>query len=373
MASTTSDRGTHALATAALLTRHHTPTCPRPLASQVARHRTLAHGGAAAAAEALARWELAGQPSDSGSDCDGADPRAGPPSGDDEASQGAAGVGSSGAVLYPALSANQRQQEQQQQQQSQQQPQSAQQRPQSAQPAGPGPASSFAPQPGALYPAEQDPRQAPLQSKPQQAEAALAALRAAATQQGSARGAAAYNAWAVMQLAGDAEGRALLWEASGHLGVLRMPASMGSIGGWSGATVLFGCMQGCLLVGGHASAGCERRAPCQALLDTACHARLLQGNAIPLAIFLLGLVERQQADERDGLAAAAPALCGVLQRLAARDAGAPKELEDAAAPPGVACRPTRDRWPSRQHTQGSAPLPSLPVLAATSLPSLALV
>ena len=46
----------------------------------------------------------------------------------------------------------------------------------------------------------------------------------------------------------------------------------------------------------------------------------LQGNAIPLAIFLLGQLQRQPEDA--ALAAAAPALCATLQRLGARDAGA---------------------------------------------------
>lgn len=76
-------------------------------------------------------------------------------------------------------------------------------------PAGPPDGSQLG-----LYPSDQQPM---LPDKREQAETALRALRAAATQQGGARGAAAYSAWTLQQLAGDAEGRELLWEV-GHRG-----------------------------------------------------------------------------------------------------------------------------------------------------------
>lgn len=69
-------------------------------------------------------------------------------------------------------------------------------------------AGSAAAQPG-LYPSDQQP---PMPDKRVQADTALGALRTAATQRGGARGAAAYSAWTLQQLAGDAEGRELLWE-----------------------------------------------------------------------------------------------------------------------------------------------------------------
>ena len=53
---------------------------------------------------------------------------------------------------------------------------------------------------------------------------------------------------------------------------------------------------------------------------------LPQGNAVPLAIFLLGLEEQDQQDQQHESAApsldlAKPALCGMLQRLGAADPG----------------------------------------------------
>lgn len=56
------------------------------------------------------------------------------------------------------------------------------------------------------------------------------------------------------------------------------------------------------------------------------NACLLQGNAVPLAIFLLGLEEQgQQLEQRDSagppLDSAKPALCGMLQRLGEADPG----------------------------------------------------
>ena len=47
----------------------------------------------------------------------------------------------------------------------------------------------------------------------------------------------------------------------------------------------------------------------------------MQGNAIPLAVYLLGLPPPEEGAA--ALDAAKPALCGTLQRLAARDAGEP--------------------------------------------------
>ena len=94
--------------------------------------------------------------------------------------------------------------------------------------AGPEPAEAPPPQqrrqatvpprpasPQELYPTMQ-PGTTPPGSRRQAAEAALAALRSAAAPGGGSasgsRGAAPYHAWSLMQLAGDAEGRRILWE-----------------------------------------------------------------------------------------------------------------------------------------------------------------
>ncbi len=71
--------------------------------------------------------------------------------------------------------------------------------------------------PQELYPTMR-PGTAPPGSRRQAAEAALGALRSAAApgggSAGASRGAAPYHAWSLMQLAGDGEGRRILWEVS---------------------------------------------------------------------------------------------------------------------------------------------------------------
>lgn len=65
-----------------------------------------------------------------------------------------------------------------------------------------------------VYPS-MHPGTSPPASRKSQADAALDALRSAAGGSGGGnRGAAAYHAWTLMQLAADAEGRRLLWEVS---------------------------------------------------------------------------------------------------------------------------------------------------------------
>jgi hypothetical protein len=66
--------------------------------------------------------------------------------------------------------------------------------------------------PPALYPSLQHPPA--VASMQAQAETALAALLAAATQRGgsSRGGGSSYHAWTIKQLAGDAQGRQLLWQ-----------------------------------------------------------------------------------------------------------------------------------------------------------------
>lgn len=74
------------------------------------------------------------------------------------------------------------------------------------------------PPPG-VYPSMQ-PGTSPPGSRMEQAEAALGALRDAAAPGGGGggnRGAMAYHAWSLLQLAGDAEGRRLLYEARSTL------------------------------------------------------------------------------------------------------------------------------------------------------------
>lgn len=58
---------------------------------------------------------------------------------------------------------------------------------------------------------------------------------------------------------------------------------------------------------------------CTAAFLSYCTAAALQGNAIPLTVFLLG--QPPPPDGGAALDAAKPALCGTLQRLAARDRG----------------------------------------------------
>lgn len=69
--------------------------------------------------------------------------------------------------------------------------------------------------PRELYPTMR-PGTAPPSNRRQTAEAALGALRSAAAPGGgsasASRGAAPYHAWSLMQLAGDGEGRRILWE-----------------------------------------------------------------------------------------------------------------------------------------------------------------
>ena len=83
--------------------------------------------------------------------------------------------------------------------------------------ASPPPAPAVPPNPydrPDLYPSLQ-PGASPPASRQAQAEAALNALRDVAAPGGGAggnRGAAPYHAWALLQLAGDAEGRRMLWE-----------------------------------------------------------------------------------------------------------------------------------------------------------------
>jgi hypothetical protein len=182
-----------------------------------------------------------------------------------------------------------------------------------------------------LYPAAQQPA-APV-SKRAACEAALSALRAAAAARGgAAAGAAAYHAWGLAQLAADPEGRDLLWEVRRLRG---------------GTAVLSACCffgppfetlpQGCRSLHRrrtqppHAPGRClGRKLPRVTLtqMHYAVARRHVQGNAIPLAIFLLGQppAPQQQAGgaggEAEGLDACKPALCATLQRMAARDAGA---------------------------------------------------
>lgn len=91
------------------------------------------------------------------------------------------------------------------------------------------------------YPSMQ-PGTSPPASRQSQADVALAALRGAAAPGGGSgggnRGAAAYHAWTLMQLAADAEGRRLLWEVRRWLGSVWVDTRS-----WLGR-VWAGCMAG---------------------------------------------------------------------------------------------------------------------------------
>lgn len=83
------------------------------------------------------------------------------------------------------------------------------------------------------------PGTAPPGSRRQAAEAALGALRSAAAPGGgsasASRGAAPYHAWSLMQLAGDAEGRRILWEVSRAVGMVKLwinPPASSQLAGW---------------------------------------------------------------------------------------------------------------------------------------------